>query len=569
MTLFILVVAIIALLFLFINLIFAPHNPYQEKYSIFECGFHSFLGQNRSQFGVKFFIYGLVYLLLDLEILLLFPFAMSEYVNDFYGLIIILVVTVIITIGFIFELGKGALKISSKQESSLTKDSISISKIPSIGKRYYSTSRKIIYNKNNMYKTKLYFLEVFNTIAVLSLIVSIYVLIFLYAKDIILINSLIVFQIFSILFWFSLVMLYLDGFRLSEIKIFKYIQIFTFTFIPVVLFIFSYGETILADFVLYAKDNDIDLHAHGHISVDKEAGKAIGTGLSTLGSQLGLGTTMAAIGSAVGASIAKSGMPPLQKAALIVGSAAAAGVGHSFISAANRDAVRTENSTTSAGEAANIGSHVSKLVDDSQISPLQEVLFNGEILNSIGLTVLYVLIIQFIYKLYIKEKINLNWSWFVGTNINNKFEFYFNKMIKLNKQMSIGWIWLGLTLIMLILGANFYVLYKLDMNLDSFIEGYISFNPNYLENVSYIPTKGIGNIISTLYMINIITLISCTLLIAGVIWKFHFNKNINNIFIWLAVIMLILALAFISFTFGDLYFHLDGYVKMYISLKNI
>jgi NADH-ubiquinone oxidoreductase chain 3 len=106
---------IIALLFIVINFIFAPHNPYQEKYSIFECGFHSFLGQNRTQFGVKFFIFGLVYLLLDLEILLIFPYALSSYVNDVYGLIVVLIVIIIITLGFIYELGKGALKIDSKQ----------------------------------------------------------------------------------------------------------------------------------------------------------------------------------------------------------------------------------------------------------------------------------------------------------------------------------------------------------------------------------------------------------------------------------------------------------------------
>src|SRR3954463_1020421 len=117
MTFFILFVCIIALLFLFINLVFAPHNPYQEKYSIFECGFHSFLGQNRTQFGVKFFIFALVYLLLDLEILLTFPFAVSEYVNNIYGLIITLGFITIITIGFVYELGKGALKIPSKQHT--------------------------------------------------------------------------------------------------------------------------------------------------------------------------------------------------------------------------------------------------------------------------------------------------------------------------------------------------------------------------------------------------------------------------------------------------------------------
>jgi len=121
MTFFIFFVCIIAILFLVINLIFAPHNPYQEKYSIFECGFHSFLGQNRTQFGVKFFIFALVYLLLDLEILLTFPFAVSGYVNNIYGLIITLGFIIIITIGFIYELGKSALKIDSRQTITMTK----------------------------------------------------------------------------------------------------------------------------------------------------------------------------------------------------------------------------------------------------------------------------------------------------------------------------------------------------------------------------------------------------------------------------------------------------------------
>lgn len=112
--LFIFVVAL-AIIFLLLNFIFAPHNPYQEKYSIFECGFHSFLGQNRTQFGVKFFIFALVYLLLDLEIVMIYPFAVSEYENGVYGLIVVLIFIVIVTVGFIFELGKNALKIESRQ----------------------------------------------------------------------------------------------------------------------------------------------------------------------------------------------------------------------------------------------------------------------------------------------------------------------------------------------------------------------------------------------------------------------------------------------------------------------
>jgi NADH-ubiquinone oxidoreductase chain 3 len=110
-------VTILAIVFLLLNFILAPHNPYQEKYSIFECGFHSFLGQNRTQFGVKFFIFALVYLLLDLEILVIYPYGMSVYDNGIYGLIVVLIFIGIITAGFVFELGKGALKIDSRQSS--------------------------------------------------------------------------------------------------------------------------------------------------------------------------------------------------------------------------------------------------------------------------------------------------------------------------------------------------------------------------------------------------------------------------------------------------------------------
>lgn len=115
MTIFIFFVFIITFLFLIINFLLAPHNPYQEKYSIFECGFHSFFGQNRIQFTITFFVYALLFLILDLEIVLLTPFGVSQYINNLYGLIFMIFFAILIGIGFIFELGKGALKIYSKQ----------------------------------------------------------------------------------------------------------------------------------------------------------------------------------------------------------------------------------------------------------------------------------------------------------------------------------------------------------------------------------------------------------------------------------------------------------------------
>ena len=92
-----------------------PHNPYQEKDSAFECGFHSFLGQNRTQFSISFFIFALLFLLFDLEILLVYPYVVSAYTNGIYGLVIMLIFFLALTLGFAFELGKNALKIDSRQ----------------------------------------------------------------------------------------------------------------------------------------------------------------------------------------------------------------------------------------------------------------------------------------------------------------------------------------------------------------------------------------------------------------------------------------------------------------------
>ena len=116
-TFFIIFIPILAIILLAVNLLLAPHNPYQEKDSVFECGFHSFLGQNRTQFSISFFIFGLLFLLFDLEILLVYPYSVSSYTNEGYGLAIMIVFFILLTLGFIFELGKNALTIESKQTS--------------------------------------------------------------------------------------------------------------------------------------------------------------------------------------------------------------------------------------------------------------------------------------------------------------------------------------------------------------------------------------------------------------------------------------------------------------------
>src|SRR5215470_18283896 len=115
LSIFFIFIPLLSLILLGVNIILSPHNPYQEKNSAFECGFHSFLGQNRTQFSISFFIFALLFLLFDLEILLVYPYSVSSYSNDIYGLVIMMVFFVLLTLGFVFELGKNALSIDSKQ----------------------------------------------------------------------------------------------------------------------------------------------------------------------------------------------------------------------------------------------------------------------------------------------------------------------------------------------------------------------------------------------------------------------------------------------------------------------
>ena len=63
-----------------------------------------------------------MFLLFDLEILLVYPYVVSAYVNNIYGLVIMLIFFLALTLGFSFELGKNALKIDSRQMFSLYKN---------------------------------------------------------------------------------------------------------------------------------------------------------------------------------------------------------------------------------------------------------------------------------------------------------------------------------------------------------------------------------------------------------------------------------------------------------------
>lgn len=182
-------------------------------------------------------------------------------------------------------------------------------------------------------------------------------------------------------------------------------------------FLFIYDNIVYTDTIFCIKDSK-DINLHGHVSLDKEAGKAIGQGLSTIGSQIGLGATMVGVSTAVGKVIAKFSMPPVQKAGVVVGGALMAGFGHSIVSTINRNTISSENSSNFVNNS--INPNVNKFIDDSSFSPLQVLLFDIHGINVTFLSLISILNIQLVFKFYLKDNVKKNLSSILGVYMNNK-----------------------------------------------------------------------------------------------------------------------------------------------------
>ena len=109
-------VPILALLLLGLNVLLAPSRPDESKVSPYECGFSVIQGQTRSVFHIHFYLVSMLFLIFDLEILLLFPLAVSLYQVNIFGFSVAILFFFVLTIGFVLEIGSGAIKfIESKK----------------------------------------------------------------------------------------------------------------------------------------------------------------------------------------------------------------------------------------------------------------------------------------------------------------------------------------------------------------------------------------------------------------------------------------------------------------------
>ena len=94
--------------FIVLNFILSPKKPDPEKLSAYECGFEPF-NDSRMEFDVRFYLVAILFIIFDLEIAFLFPWAISLGKIGIFGFISMMIFLFILTIGFIYEWKKGAL----------------------------------------------------------------------------------------------------------------------------------------------------------------------------------------------------------------------------------------------------------------------------------------------------------------------------------------------------------------------------------------------------------------------------------------------------------------------------
>ena len=107
--LFLLIAFVLSCAFILINFILSPKHPDPEKLSAYECGFEPF-EDSRMEFDVRFYLVAILFIIFDLEIAFLFPWAISLGNIGALGFWSMMIFLGVLTIGFIYEWKKGALE---------------------------------------------------------------------------------------------------------------------------------------------------------------------------------------------------------------------------------------------------------------------------------------------------------------------------------------------------------------------------------------------------------------------------------------------------------------------------
>jgi NADH-quinone oxidoreductase subunit A len=105
---FIAIAALIGVALVGGSLLAARQKPYPEKVSAYECGFEAF-DDARRRFDVRFYLVAILFIIFDLEVAFLFPWAVSLGDIGLFGFLSMIGFLAVLTVGFIYEWCKGAL----------------------------------------------------------------------------------------------------------------------------------------------------------------------------------------------------------------------------------------------------------------------------------------------------------------------------------------------------------------------------------------------------------------------------------------------------------------------------
>ena len=100
---------IFSIIMLGIGFPFGPNNPDVDKNSPYECGFEAF-EDSRMKFDIRYYLVAILFIIFDLEIAFLYPWAVVIHKIGFIGLISMAIFLLILIVGFIYEWKKGALE---------------------------------------------------------------------------------------------------------------------------------------------------------------------------------------------------------------------------------------------------------------------------------------------------------------------------------------------------------------------------------------------------------------------------------------------------------------------------
>ncbi len=106
---FLAIAAALAVVMVLIPVVIAPKHPDKEKLSQYECGFEPF-GDARMKFDVRFYLVAILFIIFDLEVAFLFPWAVTLGTTGILGFWSMMVFLGVLTVGFIYEWNKGALE---------------------------------------------------------------------------------------------------------------------------------------------------------------------------------------------------------------------------------------------------------------------------------------------------------------------------------------------------------------------------------------------------------------------------------------------------------------------------